>query len=149
MTTAAPPLEGHEHARPPDRGQVQGRVALVTGGTRGIGAAICRSLADEGADVAAGYWRDDEDVEKFLTAMTADHPDRRITVHEGNIGHADDCRRVLHEVIDRHGRADILVNNAGITIDRTVAKRPTKTGIRSSRSTCPAHSSWPRPRPGT
>ena len=122
MTTAAPPLEGHEHARPPDRGQVQGRVALVTGGTRGIGAAICRSLADEGADVAAGYWRDDEDVEKFLTGMAADYPDRRITVHEGNIGHADDCRRVLHEVIDRHGRADILVNNAGITIDRTVAK---------------------------
>ena len=149
MTTAAPPLERHEHARSPRPGQVQGRVALVTGGTRGIGAAICRRLADEGADVAAGYWRDDEDVEKFLTGMAADYPDRRITVHEGNIGHADDCRRVLHEVIDRHGRADILVNNAGITIDRTVAKRPTKTGIRSSRSTCPAHSSWPRPRPGT
>ena len=54
--------------------------------------------------------------------MTDDYPERRITVHEGNIGQADDCRRVLREVIDRHGRVDILVNNAGITIDRTVAK---------------------------
>ena len=97
-------------------------MALVTGGTRGIGAATCRALADEGAHLAAGYWRDDEDVEKFLTAMAADDQGRRITVHEGNIGSADDCRRVLREVIDQHGRVDILVNNAGITIDRTVAK---------------------------
>jgi NAD(P)-dependent dehydrogenase (short-subunit alcohol dehydrogenase family) len=97
-------------------------VALVTGGTRGIGAATCRALAHEGADIAAGYWRDDEDVEKFRTAMTADYRDRRITVHEGNIGNAEDCRRVVGEVIDQHGRVDILVNNAGITLDRTVAK---------------------------
>ena len=54
--------------------------------------------------------------------MTADYPGRKITVHEGNIGHPDDCRRVLREVIDQHGRLDILVNNAGIAIDRTVAK---------------------------
>ncbi len=98
------------------------RVALVTGGTRGIGAAICRQLAASGADIAAGYWRDRESAEKFLASMQADCPDRRITVHEGNIGAAADCRRVLHEVIGQHGRLDILVNNAGITIDRTVAK---------------------------
>ena len=98
------------------------RVALVTGGTRGIGAAICRQLAAAGADIAAGYWRDRESAEKFLASMQADYPGRRITVHEGNIGAAEDCRRVLSEVIDRHGRLDILVNNAGITIDRTVAK---------------------------
>jgi NAD(P)-dependent dehydrogenase (short-subunit alcohol dehydrogenase family) len=108
--------------RRPRAGLVEGRVALVTGGTRGIGAAICRELADEGAHIAAGYWRDDEDVEKFLASMTADYPGRRITVHEGNIAAADDCRRVLAEVIDEHGRVDILVNNAGITVDRTVAR---------------------------
>jgi len=122
MTTVRPQQAGQEQARRPRPGLVEGRVALVTGGTRGIGAAICRALAEEGADIAAGYWRDDEDVEKFLTAMTADFPDRRITVHEGNIGSADDCRRVVGEVIERHGRVDILVNNAGITLDRTVAK---------------------------
>jgi acetoacetyl-CoA reductase len=98
------------------------RVALVTGGTRGIGAAICRQLAGAGANIAAGYWRGRESAEKFLESMQADYPGRRITVHEGNIGAAEDCRRVLSEVIDQHGRLDILVNNAGITIDRTVAK---------------------------
>ena len=50
------------------------------------------------------------------------HPGRLITLHHGNIGSAEDCRRVVREVIEQHGRLDILVNNAGITIDRTVAK---------------------------
>jgi acetoacetyl-CoA reductase/3-oxoacyl-[acyl-carrier protein] reductase len=97
-------------------------VALVTGGTRGIGAAICHELAGQGAHVAAGFWHDHEAAEKFLAATAAAHPDQRVTVHEGNIGNADDCRRVLREVEDQQGRVDILVNNAGITIDRTVAK---------------------------
>jgi len=103
-------------------GTVQGRVALVTGGTRGIGAAICEQLAAGGAEIAAGYWRGREGAEKFAATMAAAHPGRPITLHEGNIGEAEDCRRVLAEVIEQHGRLDILVNNAGITIDKTVAK---------------------------
>jgi acetoacetyl-CoA reductase/3-oxoacyl-[acyl-carrier protein] reductase len=98
------------------------RVALVTGGTRGIGAAICRRLAADGAAIAAGYWRGAEGADKLQATLAADYPYQLITTHEGNIGDAGDCRRVLREVIDRHGRLDILVNNAGITIDRTVAK---------------------------
>ena len=103
-------------------GMVSQRVALVTGGTGGIGAAISRELASQGADVAAGYHRGRERAEKFQEALAADYPEQRVTLHEGNIGHADDCRRVVGEVIDQHGRLDILVNNAGITMDRTVAK---------------------------
>ena len=122
MTTLGILQEGHGQAQQSRPGQVQGRVALVTGGTRGIGAATCRELAEQGAHIAAGYWNGDEDVEKFAADMRANHPDRRITVHEGNIGQAEDCRRVVGEVIVQHGRLDILVNNAGITIDRTVAK---------------------------
>ena len=43
-------------------------------------------------------------------------------MHQGNIGSAEDCERVIQEVLDRHGRLDILVNNAGITLDKTVRK---------------------------
>jgi NAD(P)-dependent dehydrogenase (short-subunit alcohol dehydrogenase family) len=101
---------------------VRDRVALVTGGARGIGAATCRALAAGGAHVAVGYGHGRERAEKFVASMAADYPEQQITVHGGNIGVADDCRRVLGEVIDQHGRLDILVNNAGIAIDRTVAK---------------------------
>jgi acetoacetyl-CoA reductase/3-oxoacyl-[acyl-carrier protein] reductase len=48
--------------------------------------------------------------------------DAQMSVHQGNVGNPDDCRRTIAEVIDEHGKLDILVNNAGITIDKTVAK---------------------------
>src|SRR5262249_4270776 len=48
--------------------------------------------------------------------------DDGVTVHEGNIGSDDDCRRVIGEVLEQHGQLDILVNNAGITVDKTVRK---------------------------
>ena len=103
-------------------GTLAGRVALVTGGTAGIGGAISQQLMVAGAAVGAGYWRHHDRATQFKADMAERHPGRTFTVHHGNIGSADDCRRVVHEVIERHGRLDILVNNAGITIDKTVAK---------------------------
>ena len=93
-----------------------GQVALVTGGIRGIGAAICDRLAARGVTVAAGYSRDQEAADTFREA----HPGS--SVHQGNIGTNADCERVISEVLEQHGRLDILVNNAGITIDKTVRK---------------------------
>jgi acetoacetyl-CoA reductase/3-oxoacyl-[acyl-carrier protein] reductase len=102
------------------RPRLDGRVAFVTGGTRGIGAAICHSLAEQGADVAAGYSRDRETAEAFVGKLTQER--LKGSIHQGNIGSAEDCRRTVNEVIDQHGRLDVLVNNAGITIDKTVLK---------------------------
>jgi NAD(P)-dependent dehydrogenase (short-subunit alcohol dehydrogenase family) len=105
-----------DHRRP----RMTGRVVLVTGGTRGIGAAISRSFAEQGAIVAAGYGRDTEQASRLL-AQLRDH-DVDASIHRGNVGSSDDCRRTIAEVIEQHGRVDVLVNNAGITIDKTVLK---------------------------
>ena len=98
--------------------KLNGRVAFVTGGTRGIGAAICRSMASQGAAVAAGYSRNRDNAERFRQDL--DQLGVRATIHQGNVGSAEDCRRTVTEVIEQHGRLDILVNNAGITADKTV-----------------------------
>jgi 3-oxoacyl-[acyl-carrier protein] reductase len=102
--------------------KLHGRVALVTGGTRGIGAAICRSLASQGASLAAGYSSHMERAEQFLAGFVADFPEAGASIHQGNVSRPEDCRRVVQEVLDQHGRLDILVNNAGITIDKMAMK---------------------------
>ncbi len=97
---------------------MNGQVALVTGGIRGIGLAIGERLMNRGIKVAAGYSSNHDAAQQFSDKY-ADHG---VTVHQGNIGSNDDCVRVIGEVLDQHGQLDILINNAGITVDKTVRK---------------------------
>jgi acetoacetyl-CoA reductase len=97
-----------------------GHVGLVTGGTRGIGAAITTMLAKNGAKVAAGYSKG-RDAAEALQKQLEDQGGQ-VSVHQGRVDSIEDCRRVVGEVLERFGRIDFLVNNAGITVDKTVRK---------------------------
>src|ERR1700733_10024896 len=119
-TTVTPQTPTESFPADRQRPRLQDHVAFVTGGTRGIGAAICRSFAEQGATVAAGYGRDVGRANELLEQLH-DHG-VAASVHQGNVGSGDDCRRTVAEVIATHGRLDILVNNAGITIDKPVLK---------------------------
>jgi acetoacetyl-CoA reductase len=97
---------------------MNGQVALVTGGIRGIGLAICERLMNRGVKVAAGYGSNRDAAQQFADK----YAEAGVSVHQGNIGSNEDCERVIGEVLDRHGQLDILVNNAGITMDKTMRK---------------------------
>ena len=86
------------------------RVALVTGGTRGIGHAITARLKADGFKVAAGYAGNEE-------AAKATAKELDIMVVKGNVGNFDDCVRAVKEVEAELGPVEVLVNNAGITRD--------------------------------
>jgi acetoacetyl-CoA reductase len=97
-----------------------GKVAIVTGGTRGIGAAITTLLARNGARVAAGYSKGKDKAEALQTELAATGAE--LSLHQGRVDQPEDCERVVREVLERFGRVDYLVNNAGITVDKTVRR---------------------------
>jgi acetoacetyl-CoA reductase len=86
------------------------RVALVTGGTRGIGAAISKGLKDAGYSVAANYAGNDEAANKFKA-------ETGIPVYKWDVGDFDACAAGVTQVEAEVGPVDVLVNNAGITRD--------------------------------
>ncbi len=92
------------------------RLALVTGGTRGIGAAICKALKSAGYDVAANYVVYDEAAEKF-------EKETGLPIFKWDVSDPDDCLRGVAEVEQTLKKdIEILVNNAGITKDTMMHK---------------------------
>jgi NAD(P)-dependent dehydrogenase (short-subunit alcohol dehydrogenase family) len=92
------------------------KVALVTGGTRGIGAAIARRLAREGADVAVTYVTPGQKVSALVAEVES--YGRRALAIEADSADADAVRAAVKRTVNELGRLDILVNNAGIFIGK-------------------------------
>lgn len=93
---------------------LQGKVAVVTGGTRGIGFAIVKKFVENGAKVALLGSRK-ETVDKALQKMKEELPDAEVTGYWPNLMNAGEVEEVFTKVKDTYGSLDILVNNAGVS----------------------------------
>lgn len=92
--------------------KLEGKVALITGGSRGIGKGIALAFAREGAAVAINYASDSKSAEQTVNELKA------LGVHavalKGDVSQYENARQIVHETVSRLGELDILVNNAGI-----------------------------------
>jgi 3-oxoacyl-[acyl-carrier protein] reductase len=99
---------------------LKGKVALVTGGSLGIGTSICLDIAQNGADVALTYRKHEKEAQDIVKQIkTMGHRAQEYKVDVSDFGAA---QKLVKDVIDKFGRLDILVNNAGMNWDGVVWK---------------------------
>jgi len=91
---------------------LEGRVALVTGGSRGIGRAIAIALAEAGADVAVNYRRDEEAAQETVAAIQK--LGRKAKAYSASVENFDEDQKMVADVLKDFGSIGILINNAGI-----------------------------------
>lgn len=97
-----------------------GRVAIVTGGTRGIGAAISELLAADGTHVAAVYAGNHAAARELAGRLAA--AGGSVSVHAGDVGDQGFCRELVAGLVAERGRVDHLVNNAGLLVENSVSR---------------------------
>lgn len=95
------------------------KVAIVTGGSRGIGRAVSLYFANKGCNVVINYINDDEAAKKVKEEIEA-KGDVKVLLLKGDVALEDDVKRIVKQTKDEFGRIDYLVNNAGIAIDTTL-----------------------------
>lgn len=100
-----------DHHTVPDMFRLDGRVAVVTGASSGLGVAFAQGLAEAGADLVLAARRVDRLAE---TARLVEAAGRRALVVEADVADPDACTRVVALAVEELGRVDVLVNNAGI-----------------------------------
>ncbi len=94
-------------------GRLEGKAAVVTGGGRGIGRAICLAYAKEGADLVVNYASKDQPAQEVVEMIRG--MGRKAVAVKGNVAVKADAERIIREAVDHFGKVDILVNNAGAT----------------------------------
>jgi 3-oxoacyl-[acyl-carrier protein] reductase len=95
--------------------KLDGKVALVTGGSRGIGRACCEALAEHGATVVVNYVKGEGAAKEVADGIVA--KGGKASVAGFDVADAKACETAIADVIERHGKLDILVANAGVSID--------------------------------
>jgi 3-oxoacyl-(acyl-carrier-protein) reductase len=100
--------------------QLQGRTALVTGASRGIGRAIALALAQEGADVAVNYVSSEATAKQVADEIAK--LGRKAMLAQADVADYPDTFRMAQQVLREFGHLDILINNAGINSDKTFVK---------------------------
>ncbi|WP_416825547.1 acetoacetyl-CoA reductase [Ectobacillus polymachus] len=99
---------------------LEGKVAIITGGARGIGEAITRALANEGAKVVINYNSSKEEAEELVKSLVTEG--KEAIAMQADVSKVEDANRLISSTWETFGQLDILVNNAGITRDRTFKK---------------------------
>ena len=97
------------------------KVALVTGGTRGIGKGIVERFLEEGADVAFTFVSSPEKANALAAELTA-RTGRRVMAIQSDAGNMEQAQKAVDDVVNAWGRLDVLVNNAGITMDNLLLR---------------------------
>ncbi|MCA1729045.1 MAG: 3-oxoacyl-ACP reductase FabG [Actinobacteria bacterium] len=101
---------------------LRGAVAIVTGGSRGIGAAICEELGREGAKVVVNYSGSQEPAEEIAEKIRQTGGGGEAVAIQADVSDPNDAQRLIDQAVEHFGRVDILVNNAGTNVDATLDK---------------------------
>ncbi len=94
-------------------GKLEGKAAVVTGGGRGIGRAVCLAFAKEGADVIVNYASQDRPAQEVVELIQK--MGRKAVPVKGNVAVKADVEKIINTCVDHFGKIDILVNNAGVS----------------------------------